>query len=496
MHSKRTVAPAAVLIAIGAFLRLYGLEWMEFKGDEQEALTLGTNLIRDHPWSSAAPWPAHGMISSAQVHNAPLFTWIVALFWALTHHPVGVAALIALVNTFCLIPLWLWARRHMDEGHALLTLAVVAVSPFSVAFSRKIWTQDLLILGVLGVLWGVEWVRGTRPWRGVAMLGIGVLLAGQLHQSGPIALAMLVIAFGLQWLVDARAGRALRFPPPSRTDIATMAFVVAINVFFWWPYVAYLTQLPPAIITGRSYFQFLRPQLLANVVSQIAPRHLTLFLLNDFVVFQNDPMRASVFIATLVLGWPLAVYGVWRWLRAPFRLPVISVWWWLVIVAFTLAPLPAHVFYVLVLAPLPAVLPAGAFDGSLPRQWMVRTLEVWRWMYVAALLILTVLTGHWLGHRGGSLGEYGVAFEIKDTQARALSERLTTQPSATTGRVLTSESEELAGLNCHNVPIEVRWLVEWRGGLAAANLERFELCDAWFDAAGDKAYRWAIRERS
>ena len=70
-------APAGIL-AIGAVLRLHNLQMMEFKGDEQEALNLGMRLLDAHPWSSAAPWPTHGILSSAGVGNSPLFTWIVA----------------------------------------------------------------------------------------------------------------------------------------------------------------------------------------------------------------------------------------------------------------------------------------------------------------------------------------------------------------------------------------------------------------------------------
>src|SRR5207237_6897834 len=137
-------------------------------------------LLDAHPWSSANPWPTHGMTSSAGVGNAPLFTWIVAAAFAPTRSPLAVAGLIALVNAACLYPLWRWARRRMDDTRALLTTALCAFSPFAIILSRKIWTQDLLLPGVLCVLWGVEWLRSERPWRGVALLGVAALLVGQL----------------------------------------------------------------------------------------------------------------------------------------------------------------------------------------------------------------------------------------------------------------------------------------------------------------------------
>src|SRR5262245_53942989 len=179
---------AFALIAIGAALRLVRLDAMEFKADEQEALRLAAQLIADRPWASSNPWPTHGMLSSNGVANAPLFTWIVAAAWAPARDLVTVARVIGIVNVLCLYPRWLWGRRRLGESRALLMLAAAAVSPFAVIFSRKIWTQDLLLPGVVALLWGVECLRGQRPWRGVATLAIAVLLVGQLHQSGAIAM--------------------------------------------------------------------------------------------------------------------------------------------------------------------------------------------------------------------------------------------------------------------------------------------------------------------
>src|SRR4029453_6811679 len=158
------IATGVGLIGLGAWLRWHGLEAMEFKGDERAALDLGLRLLREHPWSSAAPWPSHGMLSSNNVPNAPLFNWVIALFWTIAPGPVGVASVIAMVNAAVLLPLWLWARRHMTDSAALQVLAMAAVSPFMVIHSRKVWAQDLLLPALVGVLWAVEWIRGSRRW--------------------------------------------------------------------------------------------------------------------------------------------------------------------------------------------------------------------------------------------------------------------------------------------------------------------------------------------
>ena len=103
--------------------------------------------------------------------------------------------------------------------------------------------------------------------------------------------------------------------------------------------------------------------------------------------FLTGALRSAFYYASVALGAPLYVYGLWRWLRSPLSLPVLGLWWAGVIAVFTLARIPAQPWYPLMLAPLPAVLAAGAFDGTLSLvAWMRRVLFGWRVAYVAAML--------------------------------------------------------------------------------------------------------------
>jgi hypothetical protein len=224
-----------VLVAVGTWLRFHRLDAFEFKRDEVEALNLSIRFIADHPWSSSASWPTHGMLSSNGVPNAPLFTWIVAAVWAPTRDPSTVTGVIALANALSLYPLWLWARRHMDERRALLALAVCAVSPFAVIFSRKIWTCDLLPPALLTLLWGVEWLRGGRAWSGIVLLAMSVLLVGQLHQSGAIGIPLLAAAIALQLIVDLDNGSRVRLSRPSVGESVALVLVIGVNLFLWLP---------------------------------------------------------------------------------------------------------------------------------------------------------------------------------------------------------------------------------------------------------------------
>lgn len=481
----RWTAWAAAIIVVGAGLRLYDLAAMEFKGDEQEGLNLAMRLLADHPWSSDRPWPTHGMVSSNVVNNPPLYTWIMAALWAPTQDPVTVTRLIALINVLCLYPLWLWARRRMDDERALLTLALCAVSPFAVIFSRKIWPPDLLMPGVLAVLWGIEWVRSAKPWRGVALLLLAALVAGQLHLSAPIALALLPIAFVIQSVADRRRGEpGLRFIKPSAWELAALAIAVGLNLFFWLPYVSYFLGLPPGTLDGRPRLDVVRPFLLRKVEAQVIPYDLFYFFEPHRDEFLKSAARSAFYHASIVLAAPLYVYGLWRWARSPLSLPVLGLWWAGVIVVFALARIPAHPWYPVILAPLPAVLAAGAFDGSPGREWIRRALFGWRVAYVAAMLGLTVVTGAWLTGRGGAAGDYGVAHRIKEEQARAVLERL---KSSTPNQVAGSPA-----LVCGVLPVEVNWLVNAIDPSHPDVPPTLRLCDNWIEENGRLVYRWRL----
>jgi hypothetical protein len=490
--SRRMLAAASLTWTIGAWLRVHGLQAMEFKADERTSLELAIQFIEAHPWSSAAPWPSHGMLSSNGVGNAPLMTWIVAPLWAVTHHPVGVAGLIAVINALCLIPLWLWALRKMDEHRALLTLAIASVSPFAVLFSRKIWPVDLLLPGLLAVLWSIEWLRDGRVWRAVALAGVGVLLISQLHQSGLITVPLLIFALAIQWIVDVRRGVVTRFSRPSIAEIVAVALAIGANLFLWWTYLPYLLTVPAEVYANRPRAPSFEPQLLLNVMWEIVPREVVVPFFDDRYVFRADPIRWVLYYASLALGAPLAVYGLWRWLRAPLALPVVGVWWWLIIAVFTFARIPSHHYYVLAVMPLPILLAAGAFDGRLGLPVM-RGLLAWRWLYVVGLAALTLITGAWLINRGGSRSDYGVSFEIQEHQARALLARDRGEPRAL-DRSHGEVTEISDAQTCHPVSKEVVWIAGWIEGRTRLNrFSRFAVCDGWVESGDGILYRWTIR---
>lgn len=477
---------ATLVIAVGAALRLYGLSAMEFKGDERESLLLAQRLIADHPWSSAQPFPAYGLISSNGVGNAPLFTWIIAALWALTHHPVTLTAAIAILNVITLYPLWRWARRRMDEFRALITLAIVAFSPFFVLFSRKIWAPDFMLAALLLVLWAVEWWRDSHPWRALASLLLAVLMVGQLHQSGPIAFVLLPVAVIAQVLFDRYRGlRQPAWTRPTDWESTAIVVVVLLNVFFWLPHLRYLMTLPVETLSRRPTSDTIFPEMLRKIALQIVPTDLFYFFDPHRFPFIYGDWRRWSYTAAIYTGAPLLGYGMWRWISAPLSLPVVGVWWLSIVAAFAFARILTHPYYLMILTPLTALIPAGAFDSHTLNIWVRRGLGAMRIAYVLSLLALSTSMLIWLVERGGAAGEYGVAYSIRESQARYLA-----------SGVWRSESTTFP-TKCGGVPVEVSWLANWMAPSRIQDDDSVVLCDDWLEGDNDDlVYRWRLATKA
>lgn len=478
----------AVCLVLGGLLRSWDLSAIEFKNDEQEALTLGIRLLDERPWSTDAPWPRTGLASSTSIANPPLFAWIMALFWAATGDAVRATALVAFANWLCLFPLYLWARRRIGPERSLMVLAVLCVSPFAVLYSRKLWAQDLLLPALTLLLWGVEWMRDRGTfWRGIACVVWAALPISQLHQSGPIVLAVALPAALVQWIYDRQRGGHSQLGRPTLASMFAIVVGAGAFLFFWVPYLGYVMSLPPEALTERPRVPMLRAELFRRLLFQLVPRDLVWFFGGDMKYFLSEGHYGSTALVLRLVGYYGAcvtgvlagAYGLCRWAISPLALPFVGIWWLGIILAFTLGRIPSYPHYVLILAPLPALLISGAFDPSRSTRWL-RWMRWVRWGHVASLALLTTGTLLWVSARGGSSGDYGVTYRIRLEQARAIAED---------GVADVRGDRDLA---CGSPRSEIRWLLSHRLG-AGASSGRLQLCEGWRDHGTHREYVWALR---
>src|SRR5258706_10712852 len=143
---ERQGAWLLLLLALG--LRCAFAQWIEFRGDERQAVVGTRELLEQGQWM-------HGMRASTGIVTGPFLVYLLGPVVALTHDPVLVTGWVMLLNLGALALLGLLLRRGFGMRCAILGTALVAALPIASIFARRLWAPDLLlplVLPLFGVI--------------------------------------------------------------------------------------------------------------------------------------------------------------------------------------------------------------------------------------------------------------------------------------------------------------------------------------------------------
>ena len=177
----------ALCLVVAAMLRLTALDLMEYKSDEGAMVQLVSELVDDGVFLT------RGQLSSRGPHNSPLASYLLAPAWAVVQSPIALAWLIALFNVAAVgVTYWI-GQRFLSPRAGLIASACMAVSPWAVFLSRKVWLQDmvpffsaLLLAATLALV--IESRRRAIFW---VLLWSGVV--AQLHMTGYLAVGAVLL---------------------------------------------------------------------------------------------------------------------------------------------------------------------------------------------------------------------------------------------------------------------------------------------------------------
>ncbi|MEK6949397.1 MAG: glycosyltransferase family 39 protein [Nanoarchaeota archaeon] len=130
--------PLIIILLIALFLRLYNLQYMEFKGDE------AFNSIKALKFVNEGEIPLFSSIGTTGIHEPPIFIYLLSIPYLFSKNPVIAAGFIALLNAFGILICYLLVKKFYNKRAAIISSAFYAASPWQILFSRKIWAQDLL----------------------------------------------------------------------------------------------------------------------------------------------------------------------------------------------------------------------------------------------------------------------------------------------------------------------------------------------------------------
>lgn len=179
-----------VVLALGAFLRLFQIDAAQFWNDSAGTYTLAYDVSTLHGF------PITGIHSSIGSFTPPVPVYIY-LLPALTGNPTigNIATALAIVASIALT--YYICRRYLNPVIGLIATLLFSISIGSIEFSRFIWQPSLqvpfTVLLIAAVLAGV--VGKRRGWFSWALPSLG--LAAQMH---PVTAALLVLII-LAWIL-------------------------------------------------------------------------------------------------------------------------------------------------------------------------------------------------------------------------------------------------------------------------------------------------------
>jgi 4-amino-4-deoxy-L-arabinose transferase-like glycosyltransferase len=176
-----------VLLIVALFLRLYNLDYMEFKGDEALNSFKALELVEE------GVIPLTSLTSTTGINEPPIFVYFLAVPYFFTPNPVVATTFIALMNVFGIALCFFFLKKYFGSRAALFGTAFYAVNPWQVLFSRKIWTQNLVAPFIMMFIYFMyNAVHDNKKHHVIyALIALGFVL--QLHLSAAFFIGVFII---------------------------------------------------------------------------------------------------------------------------------------------------------------------------------------------------------------------------------------------------------------------------------------------------------------
>ncbi len=153
-----------IVVIFGIAVRMYRLfEWLPWEPDVGRDMVVVKRMIQDNgPYNIQITSGS----SSGFVVNSPLYYWITALLYLITHSPHGVVLVYAWWNVLGILFSYLIGKLAGDKYLGLLYALFVSSNYIMVTLSQKVWQQSILpTLTILNILLlQIAYVRTNVIW--------------------------------------------------------------------------------------------------------------------------------------------------------------------------------------------------------------------------------------------------------------------------------------------------------------------------------------------
>lgn len=401
MSSGKIKSPVflfCLIVAAAALFRLTNLDLIEFKADEAINLFLASRPL------FGQSLPPGGTVSSIGLLNPPLFNYLLFPLTLISLDPRMISFFIGLLNSLAIGFFFLLVQRYYRTNTALIASLFWAFSPWAILFSRKIWTQNLILPFLILLLCAFHWLVVDKKPSAWAIYAFTSLCLLQLHQSS----LFFLLSVGL-FLIIKRV----------KVNFGYLALGLGLGLLPAIPYFIYLfknfSSDSTAFLVAKERFSpqyfpaiFFRP---FQIMSQ---GNFHFVLGDDMLTFaQNFPLayhlRRFFYLEYLLL--PLGVFIFWK--KFPSLRPIVYASLALPLIYFLLHFEP-FIHYFLILVPLLFLFLAEAFAFFFQSK---NRLAKYGFYSLFGLLIVTSLVFNLsffqlLNQRKALQGDYGTIFAV------------------------------------------------------------------------------------
>ena len=396
-----TIILFAAVLLLAAGLRLYQLDWIDFRFDQSYALRYANDISRGYLW----PVQPHGSVA---VHP-PVYLYLMALPYLFTSDFMTIVTYHVVLDVIAVGLCWWIGTRYFNLRVGAVAAFLYAVAPWAIQSARNTWPVPLPLFSTVLLIGMFEIVLRHNKW-GWTLTGAGMALVAGTHLAGlyviPVALLAcligrksarslpvilgllpLVIIAGVYLAYDASHGFVnIQSMLSTFRDTAHVS-TDSLQFGLWMSGGMHISDL-----TGAAYGHWvdMTPPLLAALDS-----------------LQIALLVASVFaIGTQAIGTVLARYRKLSppvtaepYIAQPLAAFLLLLWWCLPIILQMRHSRPIAMQYLLPVLPAPFLLMGIGVDAvlRLRTRWrssglMVRSLG---WITTAAAIGLLIAIGGW-----------------------------------------------------------------------------------------------------
>lgn len=183
----KTVLIFILVLFSALFFRVTNLDLIEFKTDEAINLLLSSRPLFGYPF------PFGGTVSSVGILNPPLFNYLLFPLTLISLDPRLISFFIGLINSIAIAGLFILLKKYYGKLVSFIATIIIALSPWAILYSRKIWTQDLIFPFFVILLLAIHKIvveKNQKYWGLFAAISLFLI---QLHQVNIFLILLLTI---------------------------------------------------------------------------------------------------------------------------------------------------------------------------------------------------------------------------------------------------------------------------------------------------------------